>query len=1013
MARRQNRSCDQCRRAKRACDAPVLSDLGHGSDGGDGQPPYADLCLPPIPSFESLLANQLLGESRSVDPCSYCLKTQRECTLNWVRSQTSFTDSARRPKRRRTGPGTTLETPSSVAAGSHTSDLGINIDPLPVPPTDANVVTENTAASVVSGPGVAPLVFPSSSIPTTSVGVTSFFDDDNAFLLDADLTLPGLPHLHALTAAPAPDAHRLATTMAATIPTATVSAGSPFRRPPPRATELSTFDNPHALYSIGNFPKQDQCQAESHQTGQSYTSDHDLNYSHERSTTYPSSQSHGHNRYFHGSRSNSTLSSSVRHPSDIFPMAPISPDASMPVSCFFDHTLMTKTNNSLICDSLMRVYHDVIENALSCWLTEETCPYKMLPRSLSLSTVSVIGSESMQREWSPAWSNRIYRRVIQLDRIARSTNIICLSRDEDINASRALHLAIMAFATQWAQGSRRSREGFIAPWDSGVDGVAELEFDRTIQWSLWNQARSALQDCANVESFRVTCAELIFGLTQKPLEDFEQDAFLPSTASAQYKTARHCVGILLSKEGPPMFHERACRKLHAMKARFEMYESGFNLLQRGSRCHIPSQQQQQQQPEEQKLTGEDRRTIGLLYWLALMFDTVSSAMNERPLAVSDSECQEELLVSRMRAARKTSEAVSTSVPTSLSGDIDKAASVLSSGPAQYSSRSSSVSMVDNGRYWSELFVKYNSSTQPPTQSLRWPCVYEDAARFLTKAAPVKVLLFRHVTYLQRLVTRSSSSSSFPTLGDPDAATEGELVERHIQEALAVYRHWSVTYAPFFRDLIDKYDTVPPRIQSWFVCLLGHWHLAGLMLADLIEFIDDQELGITEVGRNRQVANLITRLRKSNAHGLADIGRVSSPSASAENVAQYMSPEPTHSLSQSQSRPEQRQEQHQPSPGQLDYYHSAINEGSILTEPWTMILIRAFSKAAIILLEEAEGFPRDGDDGLGHMDGAYLELIEGCDNCIRALRCLGKKSDMAGSVAVVLTQARSGLITVQS
>lgn len=92
--------------------------------------------------------------------------------------------------------------------------------------------------------------------------------------------------------------------------------------------------------------------------------------------------------------------------------------------------LARAANGSLIGDTMMRIYHDVMEGALSCWLTEQTCPYNSHPTTPLLGDVSQPQTqqqpqqafwgtfEDMQREWGPNWSNRIYRRVIKLDRMS-------------------------------------------------------------------------------------------------------------------------------------------------------------------------------------------------------------------------------------------------------------------------------------------------------------------------------------------------------------------------------------------------------------------------------------------------------------------------------------------------------------------------------------------------------------------------------------------------------------------
>lgn len=58
-ARRQNHSCDQCRKSKRACDA---------------------LCL------DLTRRATLSNIDRQRSPCSYCARTKKRCTMEWARS---------------------------------------------------------------------------------------------------------------------------------------------------------------------------------------------------------------------------------------------------------------------------------------------------------------------------------------------------------------------------------------------------------------------------------------------------------------------------------------------------------------------------------------------------------------------------------------------------------------------------------------------------------------------------------------------------------------------------------------------------------------------------------------------------------------------------------------------------------------------------------------------------------------------------------------------------------------
>ena len=609
-----------------------------------------------------------------------------------------------------------------------------------------------------------------------------------------------------------------------------------------------------------------------------------------------------------------------------------------------EHAMMFRTDNSFISQNLLRVYHDVFEHNLSCWVSGESCPYKMPVRrrsgspatALSYQHVSQVGGSGLiQEEWGAAWSNRIYSRVINLDRVAQSSNIIQLTRAEDQSVMKAFHLAIMAFSSQWAHQSRREREKYSSNSVSeshifsSSDDLAE-EFDRLIQRSFWEQARNALDDCAELECYRVVCAELIFGLAQKPW-DRDMDYPVSDMNGSIPMMFEHGVGgmntsimaqiqSIISKDGPPVFIERAARKAHALKFRLEAFDAG--LMKANKDRDYPYE------PDPTTvISAGDRETAGFVYWLAVMFDTISASMYQRPVVVADEDSQHD-------AADE--EALS-----------------------EHDGFESSATIYT--RRWSiNHFIQDNLNW--PRQPLRWPCSYEDAARTVTRSGPVKILLYRHVSYLQDAIRRRQ---------------RGESIEYIIRNAVLVYCYWNVTYGVFFRDLIDNYDAVPPRIQSWFFCIHAHWHLAALILADLVESVDYNELGDQQAKQDRLSSATVNTIRRASAGELADLARITTPSDWTERM--------------------------NPPLPQLPDFHSAVNQGAILTEPWTMILIRAFSKAFVWHFDEAELWQLNRAS-LGHGRQDHKESVGQCEDCVRALWYLGRKSDMARNVAMALSKA---------
>jgi hypothetical protein len=216
---------------------------------------------------------------------------------------------------------------------------------------------------------------------------------------------------------------------------------------------------------------------------------------------------------------------------------------------------------------------------------------------------------------------------------------------------------------------------------------------------------------------------------------------------------------------------------------------------------------------------------------------------------------------------------------------------------------------------------------------------------------MKVLLFRKVTRIQTLISRGYL---------------GEGVERSIKAALNVCEHWEKLYAPFIVDCIEHHDTLPSHIKSWYICLAGHWHLATLLLADIIEIVDDSNFGLEIQQMLRASTDFVACFRKSNSRVLSDLARCSSPKKDG-------------------------------TPAQLRGFHSAVKEGALLTEPWTAVLIRAFAKAAVVLLENEQTLPTNGRT-------QAEEAFRRADDCMQALWYLGRKSDVALLAANILGEA---------
>ncbi|KAL4865209.1 hypothetical protein BDV12DRAFT_188319 [Aspergillus spectabilis] len=559
---------------------------------------------------------------------------------------------------------------------------------------------------------------------------------------------------------------------------------------------------------------------------------------------------------------------------------------------------------STMTHNLLRIYNDSMENALSCWLTEHNCPYTDSIGDLLL-------PYSQRKEWGPDWSNRMCIRVCHLDRASSLIRGRALSAEEDKTAARALHLAIVAFASQWTQHAQR---GPVLSVPAGID-----EDERLIKKDVWNEARHALEHSTRIPSFRVIFANIIFSLTQSPLDKGDR--------------RDQGLGQLLENDSAPIFLENANRQLYTFRHK-------FTKLQRSNR----------NSPQvDPILSSQDHRsTLNLLFWLGIMFDTLSAAMYQRPLVVSDEDSQ----ITSISPPP-------TPAPLNSPAQINLDCWDLPSDQPQ----TTTLTLRQKQDVWGDFFLHPSPSLshQEPTTQLnphpqlehpkRWPCTYAESASILSSATPVKVLLYRRVTQLQNLIYRGATPSQL------------ELV---IQKTLLVYNHWQQIYAPFMTDCVTNHAILPPRIQSWYVILDGHWHLAAMLLAEVVEEIDNARLGLDSARETRNISNFVETLRRENALAVGALARAS---LQGQN------------------------------PGMEERYHDSVNEVAFLVEPWTVVLVNCFAKGGYISAERAAG----SGDGIGV--GEVFRL--NCGFCICALEYLGRKSDMASLVARNLARLLEG------
>lgn len=588
----------------------------------------------------------------------------------------------------------------------------------------------------------------------------------------------------------------------------------------------------------------------------------------------------------------------------------------------FTSQLLAEDHNRLsIKKGLMKIYHDSLEGALSCWLTERNCPY----------TSTIFDGQDV---WSSNWANRIITRVCDLDKAYSKTG--SLSAHDQQQASKVLNLVVMAFAAQWSQTGQRGNSRLpISPTSllsrqSSASGSCDatsfegLDYDifgRNLQKSLWHEANKALCEACDNVSFRVILAGIIFSLTQRPIDP---EVFQDPNSSQQSDLAS--LYKILDHDGPPIFLDVALRKLHDHQRKLED-------AKHAAADSVPMSAASQQLP------GIHKETFGLLYWLAVMFDTLSAAVNRRAFTVSDVD-------SNFNCGDSVAE------PSAPLEDLNFDLydwSDLSNAANPY--RASKVNI------WGDYFLRQKSQAGDfRKQNIRWPCSYIDAASCLADAAPVKVLLFRRVADLQGLFYQQSSA---------------EEVEKGLEAAMEVYSHWNNTYGRFIDDCVRHHEDLPARIQSWYILLAGHWNLAVLIVSDLIQKLDDAHRTMLFNRRSRESIEFSRTLRARAAFAISELGRCS----------RYGIEDLTFSQS-------------------TDFHH-AVNKAALLTEPWTMVLVRSFGYAGAILAKQVMLEP---EPLFLVATGGSVEARKRLQYCIDALWLLGKKSDMAMCAAQVLQQA---------
>lgn len=948
-SRRQYQSCDQCRKSRRACDAAIVRVASF---------PFRVDCEDIDPS------------APTCDACSNCARTSKKCTFDWLRTL-PLQGLPKGVKRK-------LETNGAQPSSSFISDSSSDTNYQQAYHRDSSLLSHADVA--VSSQFEAPPSdcrhfsdkldhdnlgqFNSSTYPSTMASNT------NGYPLLPEMQY--LQQVNRINVVPPAQASATAAFPPPLLPTESStqigwSTGQFLTRHDTASSSSSesidsqTADSqtkpPESLTSnSSDFSRENDRASSTHRPKQPKHTLRPTDYSDNVSVDRSSSTS----TYSRGPSISSALSSNGRRPSS----TPLSPR-----QVRFANDAM----KSMIATGLLRIYHDSFENSLSCWVTEKNCPYETELGDAVFQTPPGSTAEEAAIRLS---DNRIFSRVSRLDSAFARLRGRELTSTENRCASKALNAAIMAFASQWSHSSHnafwRSKEGMsqMKAWQNqpgnmppppgrSNDPMLSSECERMIQKTLWHEARTAIQGSAEVDSFKVILAYMIFALTQRPIDECHKAASAPPSSATGDSSAKGRRGSenpsvdegfaqfpdpamdaianeewnpfhandLEALASPPIYLETAVRNLFSWRRKVERYRRLRSKVQATNGHDAIG-----------GLTLKDQQTFNILFWLGVMCDTTSSAISKRPLVIPDEDC------SMIREPG-----------TPVNQGRDRVVGLDWSGHSAGHERLNGEPEDEAGALWGNYLLGFKWAGPRDTQP-RWPCSFSEAALVLQEAIPVKVLMFRKVGQLQTLSYRRS----------PPGA-----LERCINEAHAVYQHWTTTYGLFMEDCVNEHNNLPPHVQSWYVILDGHWHYGCLLLADTIAQVDREEKTLAPQRELRAKCQFLAELRRQNAGAISRIAQAS--------------------LSE-----------HAPSIPNNPEFHYACNGSAILTEPWTDILVRAMGTACKIFITWLVIWdsPADPLYGWVRANTSYNDLYAQAQACIHGMTLLGRKSDAANRTAEV-------------
>ncbi|SPO32665.1 related to regulatory protein alcR [Ustilago trichophora] len=541
--------------------------------------------------------------------------------------------------------------------------------------------------------------------------------------------------------------------------------------------------------------------------------------------------------------------------------------------------ITTAIDRIFLNDGLIRVYEGAAEQALQCWITSSNTPYMLASQDPGAS------------------QQLVYWRICELDRGARrllghATGKA--SREREI--MDAFHSVVLAFAAQWSPH-----------WISGLADKAQLSTgtvtgcglnktsENKVRLALWQRARNKLQKVANVASFRVIFALVLFAWTEKPREVVDR-ATATNDADIDLNSENCALDTSAWQspaEGSTFLLVAAMRKLLSIKFKIEGKKrrgitpwnapngkvqdgtstSGASAAGISQRSSVSSALGGDACSSSGPAAGEDDDEANERLTMARKIQ--SDLESKAPIASSHGDGGENAAVRNVANAAEVSRMEGTyHMLYWLCVVIDTETSVLRKHPPVVCDEDSEVIASFHGDFannessqptepaadatgqkgiWDDYIINVSKRKQQTEFASSWPCDEKKAAATLAFSTPVKVVMFRQISRLQMSFWRRAST---------------QAVEQHIRSGLSIIYHWNQIYGRLIDSCRESHASLPASIQSWYVLLAFPWYLAILLFVEMVQTVDMAGASDKQARFERARSGIFPRLRDRACSDLA-------------------------------------------------------------------------------------------------------------------------------------------------